>query len=256
MGYSDDYPLLLIYLTSLVVILGASEIGRWLARGARGRGGVNVSALEGGMYGLLALMIGFTFAIALSRFEERRGAVLNEANAIGTTALRARLLPAPYNTESLKLLREYAQLRVAITRHRPSLMELNAAIARSNSLQEELWKQAIAGVAKGSSLMPNSPIFDSLNDMINSQRKRLAVFSNLMPEEVLITLYGIATLAIGFAGYAQGLGKRPLRLPIYLMGVLVCTVILLIEDLESPFSGFISVSQQPLIDAAASIANH
>ena len=57
-------------------------------------------------------MIGFTFLMALTRFEARREAVLNEANAIGTTALRARLLPEPHRAESLKLLREYAQIRV------------------------------------------------------------------------------------------------------------------------------------------------
>ena len=48
--------------------------------------------------------------MALSRFEGRRDAVLDEANAIGTTALRARLLPEPHNTETLKLLREYVQV--------------------------------------------------------------------------------------------------------------------------------------------------
>ena len=62
--------------------------------------------------GLLALIIGFIFLMALMRFEARREAVLNEANAIGTTALRARLLPAPHREESLKLLREYAQIRI------------------------------------------------------------------------------------------------------------------------------------------------
>src|SRR5262249_53666811 len=69
-----------------------------------------VSTLESAILGLLALMIGFTFAMALSRFEARRAAVLEEANAIGTTALRTRLLPAPHSTESLKLLREYVQI--------------------------------------------------------------------------------------------------------------------------------------------------
>src|SRR4051812_6241077 len=79
-------------------------------------------------------MIGFTFAIALSRFEARREAVLNEANAIGTTALRARLLPAPHNAEALNVLREYVQLRLDITRRVPSSTELNATTARSNGL--------------------------------------------------------------------------------------------------------------------------
>jgi hypothetical protein len=60
-------------------------------------------------------MIGFTFA--MTRFEARRDAVVAEANAIGTTALRARLLPEPQRTEALKLLREYAQLRVDYIQH-------------------------------------------------------------------------------------------------------------------------------------------
>jgi hypothetical protein len=80
------------------------------------RGGENVSTLEGAVLGLLALMIGFTFAMALSRFESRRDAVLSEANSIGTTALRARLLPAPERAEALKLLQEYVQVRLGLPR--------------------------------------------------------------------------------------------------------------------------------------------
>ena len=81
--------------------LGPAKSSRLLGVRATGRGGDNVSTLEGAILGLLALMIGFTFAMALSRFEARRDAVLNEANAIGTTALRARLLPAPHGAEAL-----------------------------------------------------------------------------------------------------------------------------------------------------------
>jgi hypothetical protein len=74
---------------SLVEILAAGEIGRQLGVRSRSRGGDNISTLEGATLGLLALMIGFTFSIALSRFEARRDAVLNEANAIEMTAVRA-----------------------------------------------------------------------------------------------------------------------------------------------------------------------
>jgi hypothetical protein len=105
----EDYQLLTIFVVSSVVILGASEIGRLVGARVAGRGGGDVSTLEGAVLGLLALMIGFTFAIALSRFEIRRDAVLNEANAIGTTALRARLLPAPYGVEAVKSLRDMSK---------------------------------------------------------------------------------------------------------------------------------------------------
>src|SRR6516162_5993430 len=145
-----DYSLSIIFLVSVVFMLAASEAGRLLGVRAIGRGGDDVSTLEGAILGLLALMISFTFAMALSRFEARRDAVLNEANAIGTTALRARLLPAPHGAETVKLLREYVQVRLEITQRLPSQAGLNAAIARSNTLQEALWQQAMAAAAKDS----------------------------------------------------------------------------------------------------------
>jgi hypothetical protein len=97
----NNYRLLPIFLISLVLLVAATEIGRWLGKRGGGRAEANVPTLEGAVLGLLALMIGFTFAMALSRFEAHRDAVLDEANAIGSTALRARLLPAPNNAECL-----------------------------------------------------------------------------------------------------------------------------------------------------------
>ena len=253
MGYLN-YPFLLIFVASIIVMLAASEIGRWLGARGRRRGEERIATLEGAMFGLLALMIGFTFAMALSRFEGRRHAVLDEANAISTAALRARLLPPPYNAETLKLLGEYAQLRVTVARHIPTLDELNTAVAKSNELQEMLWQHAMVGSAKADASAQAWLLFDSLNKLFDAQRNRLAVFGNQVPNEVLLALYGIAALAIAFAGYAQGLRTRSSRIPVYLMGVLVCAVIILIEDLESSYTGFIAVSQQPLLDAAGRIA--
>lgn len=114
----DNYQLLTIFVTSSVVILLANEIGRFFGVRELGRGGGDVSTLEGAALGLLALMIGFSFAIALSRFEARRDALLSEANAIGTTALRARLLPAPYAQDALRSLKNYVQFDL-ISRRTP-----------------------------------------------------------------------------------------------------------------------------------------
>lgn len=251
MGYLDQFPLILIFLTSLAVTFAASEIGRWLGLHGREFGKEGFSTLEEAMFGLLALMIGFTFAMALSRFDERRHAMLAEASAIEKTVLRARLLLPPYNTEALKLLREYAHLRIDLAQH-PSLKQANVDIAKSNELQEQLWQQAVVGAAKADAWVPPL-VFDSLNQLFNAQQQRVALIEYQVPSEVLLALYGITALAIGFAGYAQGLRKRPSRIPIYLMGMLVCAVIVLIEDIETPYTGYISVNQQPLIDAAARI---
>ena len=94
----------------------------------------------------------------------------------------------------------------------------------------------------------------TLNDMIDNQGKRLSVLRNNIPDIVLLSLFGITVIACGFAGYASGIEPRRTRMPVYIMGVLVCTVIFVILDLDRPNVGFITISQQPMIDTATSIA--
>lgn len=247
------YALLPIFLVSVFVVLASSEIGRWLGVRINRRGGDKVSTLEAGILGLLALMIGFTFSMALLHFDGRRDAVLNEANAIGSTALRARLLPPPYGPASLKLLREYVQIRMDIIRRAPSAETLDAATDRSNALQEALWQQAMAAATKDSGMVPTGLYVQALNEMIDSQEKRLTAIRQRVPNIVLIALYGVTAVAVAFTGYASGLEARHARLPVYFMGILVCAVILLIQDLDRPGIGFVRVSQQPMIDTAEAI---
>jgi hypothetical protein len=102
-------PLWLIFLVSVILIFAASDIGRFIRRRFDMQEGGNAETLEGAMLGLLALLVGFTFAIALSHFDERRNALLTEANAIHATALRARLLPAPHGSECVRLLDTWRQ---------------------------------------------------------------------------------------------------------------------------------------------------
>ncbi len=250
----DEYQLTTIFVASLVAIFGASEIGRLLGARAVGRGGGDVSTLEGATLGLLALMIGFTFAMALARFDARRDAVVNEANAIGTAALRARLLPAPHGAEAMKSLREYVQLRVDLARSEPTPERLRAVVVRSNEIQEALWRNTMALAAKDTGLVPTGVFIQALNQMIDEQGKRLEAVHSRVPNIVFLTLYGVAIVAFIFVGYANGLEARRLRFPVYLMGAIVAAVILLIQDLDRPAAGFISVNQQPMIDTAASIA--
>src|SRR5581483_7672769 len=145
-----------------------------------------------------ALMISFTFAMALSRFEARRDAVLIEANAIGTTGLRARLLPAPHNSESLKLLRQYVQLQLETAQSvlLPSADE--AAAAHTGTLHEALWQQAKAAAAKDNAMVPTGLYIQSLNEMIDDREKHLTATRNRVPNIVLLALYAMATIASGF----------------------------------------------------------
>ncbi|MFL6301928.1 MAG: hypothetical protein ACJ8F3_11755 [Xanthobacteraceae bacterium] len=251
----SSYPIVAVFFIGLTVILVISELGWQLGIRTKGGGGGNITTLESAMLGLLALMLAFTFSMALTRFEARRDALLNEANAIGTTALRARLLPDPHRSETLKLLREYVDIRLDIVRQDTSLAERIAIVDRSNALQEALWQQAKAIASKDSGLVPSGLFIASLNEMIDDQGKRLSALRNQVPNIVLITLFAIAAVAGGFAGYASAVDAQRTRLPVLVMGLLIAIVIFLIVDLDRPSTGFIKNNQQPMLDLAASIAS-
>jgi hypothetical protein len=249
----SNYSLLLIAFVGLFAIIIAIEIGYWLGAHT-GPGDDNVSTLEGAVIGLLALMVGFTFAMALSRFEARRDAILDEANAIGTTALRARLLPEPQRKEALNILKEYVKIRLDVTRRPVTNAELAVAIERSNVLQESLWQQAMVVAATDKGMVPTGIYIQTLNEMIDNQEKRLAALRDRVPNIVIFALFCIAITASALSGYAGGLESRRSRLPVYVMGLVVFAVILLIVDLDRPGTGFIEASQQPMLDTAANIA--
>jgi hypothetical protein len=245
-------PLPLIFLCGLALIWGASEIGWRLGQRSAAQS-TNIGTLEGATIGLLALIIGFTFAMALSRFEARRDAVVQEANAIGTTALRARFLPEPHRTESLKLLREYVKVRIDALQRGHSFAELKTIVERSNGVQEALWKRAMAVGEKDKALIPTGLFIQSLNQMIDAQGVRLAALRNHIPNIVLVILYVLAVAGGGFVGYASAIDPRLTRLPVVIMGLLISLVLYLIIDLDRPNNGLITNNQQAMIDVAETI---
>jgi hypothetical protein len=249
-----NYSLLAIFLASLVFILAATEIGRRLGAQSGNKGSNTASMLAGAALGLLALMIGFTFAMTLSRFEARRDALLKEANAIGTTALRARMLPENQRREIFALLQDYVKIRLDLTEGALSGAELTSAIDRSNALQEKLWQQAMAAAAANETMVPAGLFIQTLNEMIDAQETRLTALRNRVPDVVILALFAVAAVAGAFAGYASVLETGRAVIAVYVMGLVVTSVIMLILDLDRPTAGFIDVSQQPMIDVARSIA--
>jgi hypothetical protein len=252
----SSVPLWLIFLLSLGLIFGAVELGRWLGKSKGVGKSETITMLVGALLGLLALIMGFTFSVALSRFEARLDAVLEEANAIGTTALRARLLHEPESSASLKLLRDYVQVRLDVTQKAVSAADVAAAVEHSNDIQEALWLEAKAAAAKDSAMVPTGLYLQTLNETIDAQEKRLTAFHNRVPGIVIVALYAIAILAACFTGYSGWSEGQRSRISDYLVYFVVASVILLIQDLDRPGAGLISVSQQPLIDLSQTMAGY
>lgn len=252
MNFLSAVPLAAIFVVGAAALVAASEIGHYV--GTKQQGEANVSTLEASVLGLLALMLGFTFSMALARYEERRVAVLNAANAIGTAALRASLLPSPHDAESLKLFRDYVAVRIDLAKAPPTPAQIETALVRSNELQTAFWRQARAALAKDNSMAPTGLYIQALNETFDDQEKRLTAGRAHVPDIVLLSLYGVAVVAMAFSGFASGLEGRRWRMPVYVTALLVASVILLIQDIDRPDAGFVGVSQQPMFDAAAQIA--
>jgi hypothetical protein len=246
-----DAPLAGLLLFSVVLFAAAAEMGHRL--GLAETREANVSTLEASVLGLLALMLSFTFAMAVARFDARRDAVLKEANAIGTAALRARLLPAPHNADSLRLLRDYVGVRLDLLGKGGESATVEAAITHASDNLENLWRVARAALAAEKGMAPVLYI-QSLNDVFDQQEARLTAYRHRVPRIVFLALYAIAAVGLGFSGYASGLEKRRWRVPVYVVNLLVASVILLIQDIDRPDAGAIRVNQQPILDVAAALA--
>jgi hypothetical protein len=251
-----QYPIFTVQIVGFLLVLGCVELGWYLGARSEGLISQNLTAMEQSVLGLLALILGFTFAMALTRFEARRMAVLNEANSIATTALRARLLPDAPREQVLKLLREYTQLRVDYIRLGMPFSNVQSAVKRSNTIQDQLWDQAKEIAIKDKSMVPTGLFIQSLNEMIDGQGKRLSALRDNLPEVILLLLFVMTSAACGLAGYASGAEPKRKRVPVYITGFLACAVVLLILDLDRPNTGFITISQQPMIDTLSAILSY
>lgn len=136
------------FFLAAVIFYGAAEIGfRYGSRSAdRTQSDIHthVATVEGALLGLLALLLGFAFAMAMSRFEARKHVVLEEVNDLGTTYLRAHLLPERRRATCVRLLEEYVQSRIDSQRAGTDLAQSRAAEKAPLRLQVQLWGEAVA----------------------------------------------------------------------------------------------------------------
>jgi len=247
-GFIASLPLWLLYLIPAAIILVATEVGWRLGNRHRQRPNHSkdapISAIVGPTLGLLAFLLAFTFGMAATRFDARKQLVLQEANAIGTTYLRADMLPEPQRSDIRNLLRQYAALRVGgVT----SLMTPEV-MAKSGALHDRLWTDAVAAAEKNPGSIVGGLFVQSLNDMIDLDETRVTAGRNRIPDTIWMVLYIVTILSMAAMGYQFGLtGQR--SWPVIILLVLVFTaVILLIADLDRPQAGLLKVSQQAMID--------
>jgi hypothetical protein len=244
----DSIPIPLVFVLISVVLLVAFEVGfrvgRWWQDRTPEETEGPTGTLVGSLLALTAFLLAITMGMASDRFDTRRGLVLEEANAIGTTYLRARYLPAPYGDESRELLREYVPLRI----NTDDRDQLAANFARSEAIQAQLWAMVVE-MAKTESSDVFALYIESVNDVINAHESRVTAIVNArVPETVIILLILGAGITLGMVGYSAGLTRRRSPLTAVTLVVLLAVVLTLVIDLDRPRNGFLQVSQQPIVD--------
>jgi hypothetical protein len=254
LDWLNNAPIWMLGTVLLLALVAAACLGRavhpWVHHEDGGSKedhgeGYSVSAI----LGLLALLTGFTFSLAIQRFEERRALVLEHANAIGTAYLRVQLLPEPHRARLSGLIVAYTDNAIALAKASPA--ETAALVAKDDGILTRLWEAAAAGYDSVKTLPFSAPFISSINSVIDDDGARRAARSAHVPIEVFAVLLIYLVGTAGVLGYVLR-GRRGLFAAAFLL-VLLTLSQLVILDIDRPTAGTIRESQKPMADLRESL---
>lgn len=206
------------------------------------------------MLGLLALLLAFTFSAALQRHDDRSLTVVAEANAIGTTYLRARLLPREMRDEVQALLRQYLDVRIREGRVDATDPELHQALLdEAKLLEAQLWNHALRAAELDDRPVTSGLFIQTLNELIDTSSARNAALNRHVPEVVLFLMFTTIVMTTATLGYASSVAGHRVTLAAFVLVMLIALVVYLIIDLDRPRRGFIRVSQEGMLSLQQSI---
>jgi hypothetical protein len=230
------------------VIVGGTGLGvflghrvRHLSESLREPFGV----LQAALLGVVGLLLAFGLSLAVSRYEDRRANIVAEANAIGTTYLRAQTLPEPSRSPSLGLLIEFTRTAVRLSDQVPGGAEAQRSVAHEAVIERRLWRLAAGALEQAPVASAPRLYVETLNEMFDGETSRVAALSNRVPTAVLVLELVGSALALGLLGaYLAIVGRGVLA--ISLASVLVAFLLLVTADLDRPTRGLIRVPDTAL----------
>jgi hypothetical protein len=239
-----------------VVTVAATVLGLWaglVVRRRAGHLGEAFGVIQVALFGFMGLVLAFGLSLAVQRYEGRRAAVVDEANTIGTTYLRAQTLAEPVRTPSLVLLRQFTDTSIRISDTVPGSAEQRAARADSTRIERQLW--ALAGQALDADPDGSATrlYVESLNETFDSQGRLVYGLGNRVPTAVLLlsvlgTAAALGLLALHLTTVGRG------GITVLLAAVVVTLILVVTFDLDRPTRGMIRVPTTPLTDVRASMA--
>lgn len=239
----------LVFLGSMVVLI---ELGYRIGRRHRARGEhvEGLGALEGGVFGLMGLLLAFNFSGAATRFDDRRQVIVEEANDIGTAWLRLDLLPVESQGAVRDSFRSYVDARIATYRALPDVRAARAHAARADALQPVLWRMAVEGTRQVGWAPAGTLLLPALNAMFDITNTRKWA-TQTHPPSILYGLLGVLVLMGSLlAGYGMSANAHRRSTHTIAFAFMVSLTVWVILDLEFPRFGLIRVGNfdQAIVD--------
>jgi hypothetical protein len=215
-----------------------------------------IGSVEGAVFGLLGLIIAFTFSGAETRFEHRRHIITEEANAIGTAYRRIDLLPPDVQPEMRELFRRYLDSRLAVYRNADDTNVTMTHLARSAALQEEIWKRSVSagsrpGVASHTSIL----MLSALNPMIDITTTRTTATRDHPPLVILLLFLFLSLISSMLVGYNMSVNENRRWLHTVAFALIFSIAVFVILELEFPRRGLVRVddADQVLVELRQSM---
>lgn len=243
-----NYSSITITLTLFILIIFFNEFGFRIGRLVQNRTNDEIKSLTGSLQasilGLLALLLGFTFSMSMQRYNDRSMALIDEANAIGTSLLRTQLLNEKHRNEVDLILKEYVDLRISVGAIDLTRVEERARYNKQTALlQSKLWNLTVSITDEDPRPVTTGAFIVSLNDTFDAQSKRNALLQMHVPEVVMLLLFIVFIASVGIIGYSSGLNNRRVVMPTILIAFLISMIVFIIIDLDRPKRGLIQVNQ-------------
>lgn len=200
--------------------------------------------VEGAFFGLLSLLIAFSFSGAAARLDQRRALIVEEANDIGTAYLRIDLLSPDSQPPMRDLFRRYLQSRLTIYQKLPDVESAEEELAKSAILQSQIWSQAVAATRNGGAeAHPDAGklLLPAINEMIDITTTRTMAARTHPPFIIFALLFAISLICAFIAGQGLAAAKPRAWTHLVAFALLTCISIFVVLELEYPRKGFVSV---------------
>jgi hypothetical protein len=253
-GVVENQRAVAIIVTALLLLLAevGYRLGRRLYASADDARKSQMDVARGAVLGLLALLMGFTFSMAVARYDTRRRLVVQEANAIGTTWLRAGLLPEAHHQVVRDLLKDYVDVRIRMQAEARDPARVAEGLRKTGEIQSTLWTHAEAAGVEARDPV-TATFVETLNDMIDTSAERHAAARSRIPAGVWLILIILAGAGCCVSAYGAGAVGIRSAFTNVMFPLLISVVIVLIFDIMHEGQGIVRVSQQPMLDLQNSL---